>query len=68
MSGASRLQPTFGWDEYSATGGALTMMANRISYFFNLTGTQEEREERESTLAILVLISTILPSRTKCDL
>jgi acyl transferase domain-containing protein len=38
VSGSNRLQPTFGWDEYSATGNAQTMMANRISFFFNLTG------------------------------
>lgn len=38
VSGAARFQPTFGWNEYSATATALNMVANRISFFLNLTG------------------------------
>jgi hypothetical protein len=38
LGGSANFRPSFGWDEYSATGNALTMTANRISFFFNLTG------------------------------
>jgi acyl transferase domain-containing protein len=38
VGGSVQFHPTFGWDEYSATGTALTMTSNRISFFFNLTG------------------------------
>jgi hypothetical protein len=38
VSGAVQFHPTFGMNEYTATGGAQTMMANRISFFLNLTG------------------------------